>query len=91
MTEKTLNAIEIGAVTVLSAGLDFVVDKTVTNAVHGVLHPSETQKYEMLVQENIKAIETCSEVSKVMAQYEVKVYDAVGDIYKKMVEGTING
>ena len=45
----------------------------------------------MLVQENIKAIETCSEVSKVMAQYEVKVYDAVGDIYKKMVEGTING
>ena len=94
MTEKTLNAIEIGAVTVLSAGVDFVVDKTITNAVkpktipekiltgvgivgvdlacdygiyrfvHGLLHPSETAKYEMLVQENIKAIETCSEVSK---------------------------
>lgn len=121
MTEKTLNAIEIGAVTVLSAGVDFVVDKTITNVVkpktipekiltgvgivgvdlacdygiykmvHGLLHPNETQKYEMLVQENIKAIETCSEVSKVMTQYEVKVYDAVGDIYNKIMEGKVDG
>lgn len=121
MTEKTLNAIEMGAVTVLSAGVDFVVDKTITNAVkpktipekiltgvgivgvdlacdygiyrfvHGLLHPSETAKYEMLVQENIKAIETCSEVSKVMAEHEIKVENAVGDIYKKMMEGTIDG
>lgn len=121
MTEKTLNAIELGTVTLLSAGVDYVVDKTITNTVkpktipekiltgvgilgvdlacdygiyrfvHGLLHPSEIQKYEMLVQENIKAIETCSEVSKVMAQHEVRIEDAVGDIYKKMMEGTIDG
>lgn len=121
MTQKTLNGIELGVVTLLSAGVDYVVDKTIINAVkpktipekiltgvgivgvdlacdygiyrfvHGLLYPSDAKKYEMLVRENIKAIETCNEVSKVMAEYEVKVYDAVGDIYRNMMEGTTNG
>ena len=33
MTEKALNGIELGVVTVLSAGVDYVVDKTIKNAV----------------------------------------------------------
>ena len=119
MTEKALNSIELGVVTILSVGVDYVVDKTIKKAidpktipekfltgigilgvnfacnrciyglVHNAMHPYEIKKYEMLVEENIKVIETNSEVAKVMAEHEIKVENAVDDIYKKIMEGKV--
>ena len=121
MNEKTLNGIEIGASMILSAGINYVVDKTIIKMVdpqtipekvitsvgvtgidlacqygiyrliHSMTHPYEIKKYEVLVDENIKAIEAQGEVMKVMAEHEVKVENAVDDIYKKIMEGKVDG
>ena len=103
MTEKTLNGIEIGASVLLSAGINYVVDKTIIKMVdlacqygiykliHSMTHPYEIKKYEVLVDENIKVIETNSEVAKVMAEHEIKIENKVDDIYKKIMEGKVDG
>lgn len=72
-------------------GIDLACQYGIYKLIHTITHPYEVRKYEMLVEENIKAIETCSEVSKVMAEHEIKVENAVDDIYKKMMEGTVDG
>ena len=121
MNEKTLNGIEIGASVLLSAGINYVVDKTIIKMVdpktipekivtsmgvtgidlacqygiykliHSMTYPYEIKKYEVLVDENIKVIETNSEVAKVMAEHEIKIENKVDDIYKKIMEGKIDG
>ena len=115
MNEKTLNGIEIGASVLLSAGINYVVDKTIIKMVdpqtisekvitsvgvtgidlacqygiykliHSMTHPYEIKKYEVLVDENIKAIETNSEVAKVMAEHEIKVENQVEEIYNQII------
>ena len=59
------------------------VEKVVSTAV--------VPMHEMLVEENIKAIQTNSEVAKVMAEHEVKVENAVDELYNKIMGGTVNG
>lgn len=72
-------------------GIDMACNYGVYKTVHAIMHPNESKQYEILVEENIKAIETCSEVSKVMAEHEIKVENTVNGIYKKMMEGTVDG
>ena len=72
-------------------GVDMACNYGVYKTIHAIMHPDENKKYEMLVEENIKAIKTCSEVSKVMAEHEIKIEDTVNDIYRKMMEGTVDG
>ena len=74
-----------------AAGVDLACDYAIYKMVHGLLYPSETVKYEMLVEENIKAIQTNAEVAKVMAEHEVKVENAVDELYNKIMGGTVNG
>lgn len=72
------------------AGIDLVCQYGIYKLIHTMTHPYEIKKYEVLVEENIKAIETCSEVSKVMAEHEINVENAVDDIYKKIMGGTVD-
>lgn len=121
MTEKTLNAIELGVTTVLSIGVDYAVDKTIKklvnpqsvpekiltgigslgvscaanygiyNVVHGALHPNEVQKYENLVKEVEEVVKVDTEVAATMAQIECRVENKVDEVYKKIMEGRVNG
>ena len=82
--EKIMTGVGIVAV-------DLAVDYGICKMVHSLMYPNEIKKYEMLVEENIKAIQTNSELAKVMTEHEVKVENAVEDIYRKIMEGTIDG
>lgn len=72
-------------------GVDMACNYGVYKTVHAIMHPNENKQYEMLIEENIKAIKTYNEVSNVMAEHEIKIEDTVNDIYKKMMGETING
>jgi hypothetical protein len=63
----------------------------VYKVVHGVLHPNEEKKYEELVGACVTALETNGELSKVMAEHEIKVENKVDDIYNQIMEGKVDG
>ena len=69
-------------------GINMACNYGVYKTVHAIMHPNESKQYEILVKENIKTIETCSEVAKVMAEHQIKIENSVDDIYKKIMEGT---
>jgi len=72
-------------------GVNMACNYGVYKTVHAIIHPNENKQYEMLVEENIKVIKTCTEVSKVMAEHEIKVENKVDDIYNQIMEGKIDG
>lgn len=72
-------------------GVNAACNYAIWKSIESVLLPSESAKYEMLVNENISAINANSEVMKVMAEHTVQIEDAVGEVYRKIMEGKVNG
>lgn len=69
------------------AGVSAACDYAIAKMVHGLLYPSETDELKALVEVTRQTIDDCGEISKVMVEHEVKIEDAVGDIYKSIMEG----
>ena len=82
--EKIITGIGIG-------GVNLACNYGVYKVVHGILHPEDRVFYEKIIDEYNKRIEENSEVARLLAERQVKVEDAVGDIYKKIMEGKVDG
>lgn len=117
MTEGLYKGIEAASVTLLSAGVDYVVTKVINNTcnpetipekiatgvgtvavslacdygiyrmIHGLMYPSEADKYEMLLDETKKTIQMDAQVAKEMVIEELEIKDAVGEILNKINGG----
>ena len=74
-----------------TAGVSVACNYGVYKVVHGVLNPNEEKKYEELVGSCVTALETNGELSKVMAEHEIKVENKVDDIYNQIMEGKVDG
>jgi len=62
-----------------------IFDKMFENKIQDMSGMSDELK--ALVEVTRQTIDDCGEISKVMVEHEVKIEDAVGDIYKTIMEG----